>query len=205
MRQLPRGIAALAVAGLALLAGACNKGPAEEALASADQALAAVKADLERYAPNEFATLDDAIAKARAALAEGHYTDALRTAQQLPERIRAAAEATQASKQQLTGAWDEQAPALATSLQAIADRVTALAGASSLPRGLTAEALAGAKAELESVTREWNEATTAFQGGDVPRALQLAGDVKARAEALAGTLGLGPVPAAPAGAAPPRQ
>ena len=204
MRQLPRGIVAPAVACLALVAFACNKGPAESALASADRELAAVRVDLERYAPDQLAALDDAMAKARAALAEGHYTDALRTAQQLPERIRAAAEATQASKQQLTGAWDEQAPALAASLQAIADRVAALAGASSLPRGLTSEALAAVRAELDAVTREWNEATAAFQGGDVPKALQLAGDVEARAEALALTLGFAPTPAAPAAAPPPR-
>ena len=51
MRHLTRGIAALAVASLALLAVACNKGPAEAALAEADQALAAARPDLERYAP----------------------------------------------------------------------------------------------------------------------------------------------------------
>jgi hypothetical protein len=204
MRRLTRKTVAPAVAFLALLAGACNRGPAESALASADQELAAVRADLERYAPAELAALDDAVAKAKAALAEGHYTDALRTAQKLPERIRAAAEAAGAKKQRLTGTWDELSPDLAASLQAITDRVTALAGETSLPRGLTPDAFAAARAELDAVTREWNEATAAFQGGDVPKALQLAGDVKARAEALALTLGLAPAPAAPAAAPPPR-
>jgi phytoene dehydrogenase-like protein len=204
MRQLPRGIVAPAVACLALVAFACNKGPAESALASADRELAAVRVDLERYAPDQLASLNDVLTKARAALAEGHYTDALRTAQKLPERIRSAAEAAGAKKQRLTGTWDELSPALAASLQAITDRVTALAGATSLPRGLTPDAFAAARAELDAVTREWNEATTAFQGGDVPKALQLAGDVKARAEALAGTLGLAPPAAAPAAAPPPR-
>jgi hypothetical protein len=107
-------------------------------------------------------------------------------------------------KQQLTGSWDELSPALAASLQAIADRVAVLAGASSLPRGLTPEGLAGARAELEAVTREWNEATAAFQGGDVPRALERARDVRARADALAATPGLATAPAAPAGPPPPR-
>jgi hypothetical protein len=204
MRPLARETVATAVACLALLVGACNKGPAESALAAADRELASARVDLERYAPAELAALDDAVAKARAAVAEGHYTDALRAAQALPERIRAAAGAAGAKKQQLTATWDEISPALAASLQAITDRVTALAGASSLPRGLTPDDFAAARAELDAVTREWNEATAAFQGGDVPKALQLAGDVKARAEALAGTLGLAPAPAAPAAAAPPR-
>jgi len=190
MRQPPRGTFAPAVACLALLAAACNKGPAESALASADRQLAAVRVDLERYAPDELAALDGAVAKARADLAEGHYTDALRIAQELPERIRAAVEAGKRRRQQATRTWDERAAALAASLQAIADRVAAVAAAPSLPRGLTPEALAGARVELGAVTREWDEATAAFQGGDVPTALRLAEDVEARSEALAGTLGL---------------
>ncbi len=202
-RHVNRGIAALATACLALFAGACNKGPAESALAAADQALTAVKADLERYAPDQLASLDDALAKARAALGEGHYTDALKAAQALPERIRVAAGAAAAKKEQLTGTWSELSAALPGSVQAVTDRVAALAGATALPRGMTTDTLASARAELDAVTREWNEAAAAFQAGDVPKSIEMARDVRARADALAATLGVIKSTAPAAGAAPP--
>jgi hypothetical protein len=47
------------------------------------------------------------------------------------------------------------------------------------------------------VTQAWAEATAAFQGGDIPRALRMAQDVKAKADALAGMLGLAARPRPP--------
>ena len=46
------------------------------------------------------------------------------------------------------------------------------------------------------MTRAWTEATAAFQGGDVSRAVRTGQDVKAKADALAAMLGLTPPPAA---------
>ena len=68
---------------------ACNKGPAEDALRVADQAIAAAQPELETYAPGEFAALNAAVRQARAQVSEGHYTDALRAAQEVPARVRA--------------------------------------------------------------------------------------------------------------------
>ena len=50
-----KGTAALAVLSLALMAGACNKGPAEDALEAADRELAAAKPEIETYAPAQLA------------------------------------------------------------------------------------------------------------------------------------------------------
>jgi hypothetical protein len=202
MRHVNGEFAALAVACLALLAGGCNKVPAETAIAAAEQQLAAVRTDLERYAPDRLAALNDTLTKARAALAEGHYTDALKAAQALPEQIRLAAGAASAKKEQLSAAWSELSAALPGPVQAVTDRAAALAGAASLPRGLTPEAFASAQAEVAAVTREWNEATAAFEAGDVPKAIEMARDVRARADALAATLGVIKAPAPPSAAAP---
>jgi hypothetical protein len=77
-------------------------------------------------------------------------------------------------------------------VQSITEKVTALAAAKALPKGMTKEMLAGARADLASATEAWTAATAAFQGGDIPRAVTTAQDVKAKAEALAGMLGLAP-------------
>jgi hypothetical protein len=68
----------------------------------------------------------------------------------------------------------------------ITEKVTALGAAKALPKGMTKDMLASAQADLGSVTESWTVASAAFQGGDIPRAVETAQGVKAKAEALAG-------------------
>jgi hypothetical protein len=171
--------AALAAAFVWLGGAACNKGAAEAALAGAEQALSAARADLERYVPRELAALDRSLAAARADLANGRYTDSLKAGQELPSRIADALAAAQARKGELTASWK----GLAESLPATIDALTA-----------RATALAAAQADLGALSRSWADATAAFEGGDVAQAVTLARDAKARADALASRLGLVPAP-----------
>jgi hypothetical protein len=71
----------------------CNRAPAEEALAEAEQTLEGARAHIEEFAPERVVALERSLEEARAALAEGRYTDALRVAQELPGRIHDAVEA----------------------------------------------------------------------------------------------------------------
>jgi hypothetical protein len=188
MRDLAMEVAALAVSSLTLFATACNKGPAEEALAVAEQALAAARPDLERYGPRDLATLAAALRQARAELDRRHYTDALRAAQGLPSRIRVAAAAAAAKKEEQVAAWNEMSASVPGLIQAITAKVAELEAAKTLAKGLDEAGFVAAQANLGSVTQAWNEAAAAFQGGDVPRAVEKARDVQAKAEALAGML-----------------
>ena len=196
MRHLTKGIATLAVASLALFAGACNTGPAEAALNAADQALAAAKPEIEKYVPEELGSLTAAAQAARSELEKGNYTEALKAAQDLPAKIEAALAAAAAKKDQMVAAWNEVSGSLPGAVQAITDKLTGLAAAKALPKGMTRDMLAAAQTDLGSVTQAWNEATAAFQGGDIPRALETAEGVKAKADALAGMLGLTAAPPA---------
>ena len=198
MRHLTKRIAALAVVSLALLAAACNKGPAEDALNAADQALAAAKPEIEKYVPGELGSLTSAVQAARSEFEKGSYTEALKAAQALAAQIEAALAAATVQKGQLVAAWNDLSGSLPGQVQAITGRLTGLADAKALPKGMTRDMLASAQTDLGSVTQAWTEATAAFQGGDIPRALKTAQDVKTKADALAGMLGL---PGAPAPAA----
>jgi hypothetical protein len=80
----------VAVAGLVLLG--CNRAPAEEALAEAERTLEDARSHVEEFAPERLAALERSLEEARTALAEGRYTDALRVAQELPNRIHEAIE-----------------------------------------------------------------------------------------------------------------
>ena len=202
MRHLTKGIAALAVVSLALFAGACNKAPAEAALNAADQALAAATPEIEKYVPEQLGSLTTAVQAARSEFEKGNYTEALKAAQALPAQIQAALEAASVKKDELVAAWNSLSGALPGQVQAITEKVDGLAAAKGLPKGMTKDMLASAQTDLGSVTQAWAEATAAFQGGDVPKALKTAQDVKAKADALAGMLGLTPVTAAAPAAAP---
>ena len=197
MRHLTRGIAALALVSLALIAAACNKAPAKASLEAADQALAAATPEIQKYAPAELAPLTSALQAARSELERGNYTEALKAGQALPAQIQAALAAAAVQKGQLTAAWNDLSGSLPGKIQAIAGKLSGLAEAKTLPRGMTREKLASAQTDLASVTQAFSEATAAFQGGDIPGALKTAQDVKAKVDALAGTLGVAaPAPAA---------
>jgi hypothetical protein len=196
MRHQRKGIAVLAVASLALFAAGCNKGPAEDALQAADQALAAAKADVGGYLPGQLTPLDDAMAAARAEFQKGNYTEALEEAQALTRKVEEAVAASTKKKDELTAVWAETSARLPGAVRAITARMSALAAAKSLPTGMTRELLLNHQKDLDAVTRAWNDASAAFQDGDVPRAVRMAGDVEARADALAGALGLTAAPGA---------
>jgi hypothetical protein len=180
---------------------ACNKGPAEDALRVADQAIAAAQPELETYAPGELAALNAAVRQARAQVSEGHYTDALRAAQEVPARVRAALAVAAAEKQKRLASWsalEESVPRLA---ETIGTRIAWFTEAQRLPRGMDEAGFAAARAELASVKRGWGEASAVFDRGDVATAVQAGREVEAKAGALAARLGL-VVPSPPSAAEP---
>jgi hypothetical protein len=99
LRRPSRGIVAFGACLLALLAVACNRKPAEDALQAAEQALAAAP-EIATCAPEEFAAVSAILGEARASHAAGRYTDALRAVLPLPDRISAAAATAARRKQQ---------------------------------------------------------------------------------------------------------
>jgi hypothetical protein len=175
----------LVVFGLSLgLLPGCNKGPALEAIAAAERELAAAP-ELAQHEPAEHAAISLALKQARASLDEGRYTDALRVAQALPDRVAAAAQSAARRKQQAQAEWGALAAALGPRLAALEARITALAAA-----GLAPERLAPARAELAAVSQSLAEAKAAFERGEIAGALAAGRDVRTRTERLEGRLGL---------------
>ena len=174
MRPLKEGVAVLVVLGL-VLAAACNKGPAEEALAAAEGLLDGARGDLERFAPEELSGLGHTLDEARADLAEGHYTDALRAAQELPSRIHRAIERANRRKEaELVAAWNEVSRGLPALLGGLRARLAGLAPTPNRHTALDDARLEEARAELRDIVEVWSQATAAFEGGDIPRALKIA-------------------------------
>ena len=185
--------AALAVACLAS-ALACNKGPARDALAETEQAIEAARPQLEAYAPEDLAALRVEVQQARAELDAGRYTGALRLAQRLPGRIRAAVEKAASRKGELVADWAMLCADLPAVQRAVAARLDELSQRKPPARGFDGDALSSARTELVELTEAWSRATAAFGSGQVSRALEDGRQVKARTDALAARLGLAPAP-----------
>ena len=174
---------------------AATRARREAALTAADQALAAATPEIEKYVPEELGALTSAAQAARSEFEKGNYTEALKAAQALPAQIQAALAAATVKKEQLVAAWNDLSGSLPGLVQAITGKLAGLAAAKALPKGMTQDSSPAAQTDLGSVTQAWTEATAAFQGGDIPKAVETAQDVKAKADALAGMLGLaGPPP-----------
>lgn len=179
---------ALLVAAVGLPILGCNRGPARSALAEADEALTAARPALERYLPAELARLEGERAEARARLAEGRYTDALRIAQRLPGRVAIAASQAEARRVELGPLWKQLGGSVRLGLETLAGRLAELASSRRWPRGFAGEAaLAAARAELASAHDLWQRSQAASDS-DPLRAVDLAREAQGKLDALAASL-----------------
>jgi hypothetical protein len=179
-----RKLLILALMILPLAVVGCSKGPAEAALKAADEAIAKVKPEAEKYVPAELKGLADAAAEAKTKFDAGDYSAALAGAKELPARAADVAKAAAAKKDELTAKWNEFQGSLPGVVQGLTDKVNTIATMKRLPKGFEAAQLESAKTSLSDVTGIWTAATEAFAGGDVAAALAKAGDVKTKAEEL---------------------
>lgn len=173
---------------LPLLAAGCSKGPAEAALKAADEAIAKVQPDAEKFVPDQFKALADAAADAKAKFEQGDYGAVLAAAKDLPAKANDVMAAATAKKDELTKAWTDMQGSLPTMVQGLTEKIGALSAMRRLPKGFDATQLEAAKTSLTDVTGLWQSASDAFGGGDIMGAVAKAGDVKVKADELAKTL-----------------
>jgi hypothetical protein len=164
---------------LPLVAAGCSKGPAEAALKAADEAIARVAPDAEKLVPDQFKTLTDAAAAAKASFDKGDYAAALAAAKDLPTKATEVATAASAKKEQLMGEWNvlsKDMPILVADWQKKFDE---LAASKKLPKTATPERVAELKGRLAEVSATWTKATDAFNAGDLKGAIENGASVKA--------------------------
>ncbi|MFI5170436.1 MAG: hypothetical protein ACHQM7_08765 [Vicinamibacterales bacterium] len=173
------------VLALALGVGACNKTPAADALKASEEALASAP-EIAAYLPEESAVIATVLRDARVSFDEGRYTDALRAAQPLPDRIAGARAAAARRKQEKAGEWE----ALARELPARIDAIVARLGVLVAGGWISSERQSMAQAEVVALNQGFTDAAAAAERGEVTKAIPVAADLKTRAEKLASALGL---------------
>ncbi len=184
MRTLSRVLPILL---LSVLATACGKAPAEQALKTVDAALEAARPDVEKYVPVEWHALSGAAVAARAQFEQGNYKDALASARELVPKIQAAGSVAQNKKKELATAFEAMKGSLPGMLDVLSKQLTAYAAMRRLPAGIEKDAVATAQAELPGVTQDWASALVAFDGGDVIKAVDTAIQVRTKLDGLSKT------------------
>jgi len=189
---MKKSITLLAVLMSALFLASCStdKVPAEEAIKAADSAFDAVKAEALRYVPAQAQEIEAAINTAKDSLAKKEYTAALNSAKDLASKAQDLAAAVAAKKEELTRSWGEMSSGIPKILQVIQSRVEILGKSKKLPAGLDKAKFEGVKSGLAEITQTWNDASAAFQSGNLNDALAKAKIVKEKAGEALTALGM---------------
>lgn len=191
-----RTVALLAFA--ALLASACAnyKEPAQAAITEAETALQTIAADAQRYVPDRYQEVSDALTSAKAAFDKGDYKAALATARDLPARVAdlgaAATAAKSAALDRLTGDWNTLSADVPKMVDAIQSRVDMLSKSRRLPKNIDQASFDAAKSGLDTIKQAWTDATQAFSAGNVEEAVAKARTAHQKGAEVLGLLGLTP-------------
>jgi hypothetical protein len=181
-----------------LIVGCANqKGPATQAIASAETALAAVRDTAQKYVPDQLQAVDAQIASAKDALAKGDYKGVLAAAPAISTAISGLKDAAQAKEadaqaamSKAKDAWSSVSTDDPKMVAAIQSRVDILSKSHHLPKNVSKDALAGAKSGLDSLKSMWSDAQSAAASGDYTTAMSKAQAVKDKATEIMQSLGM---------------
>ncbi len=190
--MLKRAVVAIAVLSLCFVLLACStaKAPAEAAIKTAEDAVAAVRPEAAKFVPGELKGVEDALATAKENFQKGEYQQALTGAQDVAAKTKDLAAAVAAKKEELSKSWQDLSGGLPGMLGAIGKRVEILSKSRKLPAGLDKEKFESAKATLTTATQNWTEASEAFTAGNLQDAVGKAQSAKEKAMEIMNTLGM---------------
>jgi hypothetical protein len=180
----------------ALLLVACDsqKEPAQAAFAQVQASVDPVSADLEKYAPQEFAELSALIDDMKSKLNTKDYAGALAARAQVMYKLAQVSGAAGKHKnelvKQLAGEWRELAVSVPALMTQVNTRLGDLQSAKKLPADITAASLQQAKQSMADMGVEWTTTLDAMKRRDTGTAVSKAKEIKRRATDIGATLGL---------------
>ena len=189
MKLLKTLIVVLLCIGLAAC-GYFDKGPAEEALKAASQAVEGVRAEGSKFAAEPFKQLEGSLKAAQDEFAKGEYKAALAAAKDLGAKAQEVAKAAADKKAALTKSWEDASAGISQALDAAKKKLDELLAAKKLPKDITKEKLTELQSALDATTKQYEELKSAA-GADVAKAVESANALKAKMAEIAQGLGIG--------------
>jgi len=180
-----------------LVVGCANqKAPAQQAVAGAQAALDAVRDTAQKYVPDQLQAADAQLQSLKDSFTKGDYKAVLTGAPSLSSAISSLKDAAEAKKADAEAAlakakdaWGPLSSEVPSMVDALQKKVDALSKSHHLPKGVTKDALAQAKAGLDGLKSEWSDASSAATSGDFTTALSKAQEVKDKVAAMMQSLG----------------
>jgi hypothetical protein len=182
---------------VALVAGGCAnyKEPARLALQEIQYSLQAVAGDAKKYAPDQYAKLEEQYEAAKASFASGDYKSTVRQVRELRDNIStvsAAARATRDEKSaELAQQWRSMSTDVPKMVDAIGKRIDSL-GKKKLPKDVTQASFDAAKAAYEEMKAAWSEASQASDSGNIEAAVAKGTTVQTKGQEVMTMLGMPP-------------
>jgi len=186
-----------ALAAIALISCANQKAPAEQAVAGATAALAAVHDSAQKYAPEHLQAVEAQVNALKDSLARGDYQGVLSQAPAVMSAINGLKDATaakqaaaEAAAAKAKDAWAAASAEIPKMIAAISSRIAILSKSHHLPKGVTKASLNTAKAGLDTLKSTWGDATSAAGAADYTTAMAKADVAKGQATQLMHSLGM---------------
>ena len=176
-----------------MIAGGCARKEATQALTESQKAIDALPPEVQQYLGAEYEQVKQTQEQARTDLDGGKYKEALALAQQAKTAADSLGPQLEARRAAFTQEWADLGGTVPAALAGLNARLAEVT--KKLPAGLTAEALADAKTDIEKLPRHWDQANALAQSGQLVDAVLIGRELKVQCEKLMATLGM------PAGAA----
>jgi len=193
-----------AVLTLAILAigGGCARQDATKALTESRQTIDALPPEVQQYLGADYERVKATYDQAQADFNGGSYKTATAKAKEAKAAADSLTAQLEVKRAEYTREWADLGATIPGAIAALAARSAEVT--KKLPAGLTAEALADAKADIEKLPRHWDQANALAQSGQLVDAVLIGRELKVQCEKLMGALGMpaGAATGAPAGATP---
>jgi ActR/RegA family two-component response regulator len=195
--RIAKMFVALTATALALAACANHKEPAEKAIAQVEAALAEIRADAEKYAPEDLKGLDESVATLKRGFGNKRYSEVLTAQPSVASAVTALKETiakAKADSEEILAAaqaeWTELSTSVPPLVDAIQGRVDSLTKSRKLPKDVDKAAFETIKTDFETVKTDWASATREFTAGAAADAVRMGRAARAKAEEIQAKLGM---------------
>jgi ActR/RegA family two-component response regulator len=195
--RIAKMFVALTATALALAACANHKEPAEKAIAQVEAALAEIRADAEKYAPEDLKGLDESVATLKRGFGNKRYSEVLTAQPSVASAVTALKETiakAKADSEEILAAaqaeWTELNASVPPLVDAIQGRVDTLTKSRKLPKDVDKATFETIKTDFETVKTDWASATREFTAGAAADAVRMGRAARAKAEEIQAKLGM---------------
>jgi predicted nucleic acid-binding Zn-ribbon protein len=193
--KLTNALMALTASAMLMTGCMSQKDPAANAVTQAEAAVADLRVDGAKFAPDELKTTEATLAKMKANLAKQDYKDVVAEVPQFNKQVATLKETLVGRQTQMIAAtreWESLNAEVPKAVQEIQVRVDSLASSPKLPKEVDKHEFEAAKASLETMKTDWAAATAAFSEGNATEAADKARSVQGKVDEVKDQLAMNP-------------